>query len=899
MHRRSLSLRSLIVALLALQLVLTMGLSGWLVLRGGEQTVDELVGHFQHDVSRVVNVQLRNWLSEPFIALALVARAIDREQLDTGEPRNLQALLRDYLEVHPDFTGFGFGDQSHGYVIAVTADRRTAETRYFMEYADTLTGGDFISYRIDEQGQVLDTVLQVPDLDIRERPWYRTARDLGRPVWSPVYLSISRASHGSLALTAAYPLHGADGELRGILTAILNLDQISEVLSEMDVGAGGRIYVVESSGLLVGSSNGADPIHQVGDEARRLPAVDSQDPLIRASARSIATHPGGFTDTTMAPETLTLDGERFRLLMRPLTLDTGLQWHTVVVIPEAVFLGGVRELFRWNLLVYLGVLGLALLVGLYLAGRISRPILRLARAARSMAAGNRSQRLPGSPIRELDAMARSFNDMAAQVQELVENLEWRVAERTRDLSDARDAADAANRSKSVFLANMSHELRTPLTAILGYGQLLPRQGALSERQRDSVRVINRSGEHLLGLIDEVLDMSRIEAGRLECVASTVDLHRLLEDLRAMLEGRAGIRDLRLTVDYGADLPRWVNVDGQRLRQVLINLLANAIKFTDHGEIWLRVRIRRWQGERGELWFTVADTGPGIAAADRPLLFRPFTQTPEGRRTGQGTGLGLALSQRLIQLMDGEIRLRSRPGRGSVFLVRLPASSTPAPVPSLREHGRVVGIQSGVAIPEVMVVDDDPVNRRMLAELLAAVGLPVLEAADGATALMLYRQHRPPAILLDLRLPDIDGAEVLQRLQEFAGPAPVVIMLTAHATPNERDRLCRLGARDLVTKPFRESVLFQVLGEHLGLVWQREGEAGEAPAPPLDAELLAARPTDWIDALGRAAEALDGAAIQRLLAALPAGQFREALATRLRQFDFDEIVEAVARVGEHG
>ena len=466
-----------------------------------------------------------------------------------SQPRELQALLLDYLEVHDDFTGFGFGDEQHGYVIAVTANRHHPDTRYYAEYADDITGGDFISYRLDGEGRLFDARLQVADLDIRERPWYRTARQLDRPVWSAVYVSISRASHGSLAITAAYPLREADGRLRGILTAILNLDRISGVLSGMELGQGGRIYVLEPDGLLVGSSDGANPIRRSDGEIERLSAVDSPDPTIRASARVIAAQPGGFGEHTMAPSTLELGGERFRLLMRPLDLVTGIHWHTVVVIPEATFLGGVRELLRWNLLVYLVVLALAALLGLYLAHRLGQPMLRLAEAARAMAAGNRSQRLPGSAIAELDTMARAFNEMAQQVQELVETLEWRVAERTRDLREARDAADAANRSKSVFLANMSHELRTPLTAILGYAQLLWRQGALNEAQRQSARVINRSGKHLLGLIDGVLDMSRIEAGRLECVPGTVDPHRLLEDLRGMLAARASTRGLALSIEF--------------------------------------------------------------------------------------------------------------------------------------------------------------------------------------------------------------------------------------------------------------------------------------------------------------------------------------------------------------
>jgi len=228
-------------------------------------------------------------------------------------------------------------------------------------------------------------------------------------------------------------------------------------------------------------------------------------------------------------------------------------------------------------------------------------------------------------------------------------------------------------------------------------------------------------------------------------------------------------------------------------------------------------------------------------------------------------------------------------------VSLPATAVAPPTASSPGGGRVIGLPPGVVPPEVLVVDDDPVNRRMLTELLQAVGLPVLEAADGTTALTLFQQRRPAAVLLDLRLPDIQGDEVLQRLQQPGEASPAVIMLTAHATPHERDRLCRLGARELITKPFRESVLLQVLGEQLELNWQREDQApGPLEIPALDRALLAAQPPAWREALARAAEALDGGAVEALLSELPAGAetLGSALRARLRNFDFDEISEAL-------
>lgn len=673
MNSRFCSLRQLIILLLTLHLVFTMGLGGWLVVRAGEQAVDDLLGRVQHDLGEAIDTRLQDWLQAPFTALALLARAIEREGLDTSQPRNLQALLQDYLHEHSTLTGFGFGSEANGYVIAITVDRRGVEPVYFAEYADTLSEGHFVSYQLTEDGRIYGGQLQVRDLDIRQRPWYQQSRRLGKPTWSEVYISISRASRGSLALTAAYPLRDASGQWLGVLTAILNLGRISQLLSELETVAGSRLFIVDYDGMLVGSSTGADPVRWREGQPMRLAASDSDDALIRASAQRIQAHLGSAGGSVIEPLSLQIAGQDYRLVSHPLNLNQGIHWQMVMVLPEAVFLQGIDSLLYWHVAVFVGLMSLTMLLALYASRGLSRPILDLAQAAQAMAGGQYSRRVPDSAITELNTMAQSFNHMAEQVQELVATLEKRVVARTQDLQEARDAAETANRAKGAFLASMSHELRTPLTAIVGNSELLTHQGNLNPQQQRGLRVIQHSAAHLLGLIDDVLALSRIEAGRLRCEPVPVELPRLLEDLQEMLDHNASTRGINLHFSVPTTLPVWVNLDGRWLRQILINLLANAIKFTEQGAVCLRVRTHRWSAQQGWLCFTVADTGVGISAADQKILFQPFNQALSGRLSGQGNGLGLALSRRLAHLMGGRLRLRSQWGRGTVLRLQLPAS----------------------------------------------------------------------------------------------------------------------------------------------------------------------------------------------------------------------------------
>jgi signal transduction histidine kinase len=382
---------------------------------------------------------------------------------------------------------------------------------------------------------------------------------------------------------------------------------------------------------------------------------------------------------------------------------------------------------------------------------------------------------------------------------------------------ARHAAEAANRAKSEFLANMSHELRTPLNAVLGYAQLLTMDGGLSPRQERGLNTIHESGEHLLALINDILDLARIEAGRTELNPMALPLPGFLQAALELMLVKADEKQLALVFEAGPGLPRYVLADERRLRQVLLNLLGNAIKFTERGTVTLRASAEPQGLSRVLLGVEVEDTGVGMHPDDLERIFRPFEQVGDAGNRSGGTGLGLAITRALVNDMGGRIQVHSELGRGSRFRVELPlpvAQPAPAAVRRVPGAARYAG-----PTRRVLVVDDVAANRALMCDFLANAGFDVAQANDGSQMLEVARSFRPHLIVMDSVMPAVDGVEATRRLRRDADLAAVpVIAVSAAATAEHRDACLQAGVNVFLTKPVSLEMLQAHVGQELGLQW---------------------------------------------------------------------------------
>jgi PAS domain S-box-containing protein len=521
------------------------------------------------------------------------------------------------------------------------------------------------------------------------------------------------------------------------------------------------------------------------------------------------------------------------------------------------------------------------------------------------------------------------------------DLEHRVEARTAELVEARDAAEAANRAKSTFLANMSHELRTPLNAILGFSQLLGRDRQLSAQQLEKLEIINHSGEHLLTLINDILEMSKIESGQITLNPENFNLVQLLESLMDMLQFKADGKGLTFTIHCSPQLPRFIRTDSHKLRQVLINLLGNALKFTQIGFVELRVG---WGSPRTQappaaatplfLRFEVQDSGCGIAPEEFDLLFEPFIQTSSGRLSQEGTGLGLPISRQFIEMMGGELWLESEVGQGSTFIFEIPveaveASTLEIPAP----ERRAIAIAPGQREYRILIVEDNWANCMLLQNLLTELGFVVQAAAHGQEAVELWQSWRPDLILMDLRMPVMDGYEATRQIRErewqqrqvdaeTARSEPLtaeelaaiatapesactkIIALTADVFEEKRAKVRAVGCNDFISKPVREAAIAQLLAKHLSVRYVYEtaetpplSSGQTVPMLPLTVETLQALPLEWILQFYEGIIHLNQERMLNLIAEIPPerSDLAQILRKRVQDFEYESLLELIREI----
>jgi PAS domain S-box-containing protein len=484
-------------------------------------------------------------------------------------------------------------------------------------------------------------------------------------------------------------------------------------------------------------------------------------------------------------------------------------------------------------------------------------------------------------------------------------LQEEIGERTKledDLIKARESAEAANRAKSTFLANMSHGIRTPMNAILGYTQILQRDAALGQVQRDYVDVINRSGEHLLGLINDVLEMSKIEAGHTTFNPQEFDFYALMDDIEAMFRVRTAERHVALEVTITGQVPRLLYADSAKVREVVINLLGNAVKFTENGEISVGISsLASSKDERDHMIsIEVKDTGYGIAPEELDRAFEPFEQTRSGRYQVGGTGLGLPISREYARMMGGELVVESSLGKGSTFRftfrARAAGGDDAAPIP--KDSARQVTGLATDSPPKVLVVDDDEASREALALHLSLVGFCVRQAANGVEAVAAFDEWQPAAILMDLWMPEMDGLEAIRRIKATPrGVATPILTVTASVLEKSEQEAMAAGSDGFIRKPFAKAEVFGQLKRVLGIEYVYEEKPCQSRKDRTGQALPVSLPDGLVRELSEATECGDGVGLRKLVE-----EHRAALGPKLagrltdlvNHYEYDKVMELLGQ-----
>ena len=509
-----------------------------------------------------------------------------------------------------------------------------------------------------------------------------------------------------------------------------------------------------------------------------------------------------------------------------------------------------------------------------------------------------------SPIKNSRGQITAASAIAGDISER-KQADQQIKNLNRQLEATAAEADAANRAKSIFLSTMSHEIRTPMNAILGYAQLMLRDPDLGPDAKENLKIIGRSGEHLLALINDILDMSKIEAGRVELNPATFNLSRLLNDLTAMFRLRADAKGLRFEMSENGEAVPYIVADQGKIRQVLINLLGNAVKFTERGHIKLHVTLE--QRETDQLWLSakVEDTGVGMTEEDQQKLFRPFTQAGSGNDSLKGTGLGLAISRKYAQLMGGHITFTSQLGSGSTFRFEIPVGRGDAGVAIRRTVPRhVIALKEGQDIPRILVVDDNFENRDWLMKLLASIGFAVRGAEDGQAAIQNWETWHPRLILMDVHMPVMNGLEATERIKKDPrGTDTIIVALTASAMDGDRRAVVESGADAFVSKPCREDELLETMRNLLNIQYEY-AEAHESERHPatagsdLSTESLRQLPRELIEEIQKATLSGNKKLLDQLIA-----KVREVGGTRCGdglkeladKYDYDALTQLLEEV----
>ena len=843
------SLQTILIVPFVLQIFTAVGLVGYFSWRNGQKAVANLASHLIGEISLRIDEHLNSYLSLPKQVNQINLQAIQVGLLDLNNFDNVGKYFWNQLKVY-GFTYINYGTQEGEYIGA-------GYVGDILEIADMSKPNldKLYSYAPDNLGNRASLRQIYKNNNPLAADWYIDTVAAGKTVWSPIYNWADFPDQ--IAISVNSPVYDKSNTLIGVIGIDLSISQIGKFLHQLKISPSGKTFILERNGLIVSSSSTAPSYKIINGKAERLKASDSSDVLIKTTTKHLIEDLVKLNDLKDTKQIKTKINNQSKFIqVTPWRDNLGLDWLIVVVVPEADFMAQINANNRTTIILCFAALVVATGLGFLTSRWITEPIFYLMEASEAIASGRLDRQVDIKGVKELGKLSQSFNLMVIQLQESFnalektnEELENRVEERTSELQKAKIAAEAANHAKSEFLANMSHELRTPLNGILGYAQIMQRDKNVAPKQQDRVGIIHQCGSHLLTLINDILDLSKIEAGKLELSPKDFHLTSFLEGVVEICRIKAEQKEITFRFQVLNKLPTAVYTDEKRLRQVLLNLLGNAIKFTDSGSVTFKVGAidaspreeeieekipllnpqlttnnqqqitNNQQPKTTKIRFQVEDTGVGMTPEQLEKIFLPFEQVGDRDRKSEGTGLGLSISLKIVQLMGSKLEVESTPGVGSKFWLDLdlPEALYWMTSATVKSKTNIIGYQG--ARQKILVVDDRWENRSVIVNFLQPLGFQLIEASDGKEGLEKAIEFDPDLIITDLVMPVMDGFEMtrqLRKLPEFQ--EKIIIGSSASVFNFNRQQSWESGCKDFIPKPIQAEELLEKLQNYLGLQW---------------------------------------------------------------------------------
>ncbi|MEO5658202.1 MAG: response regulator [Polaromonas sp.] len=830
MNRRSqpqgagFSLRSVLITSLLVFSLLPAGVVGWFLYRSNLQSAQLLSEKIIEDVAQRVKTDTEAHLAQAHIVLnGLIqepanAVAVLRARQLIQKPELFEQAAFALTGLTPDVPKMYLGT-SRGEYLGVELLPQGADTLVRVGERKLNGAGRLLFLAAFPGDRQRALPVDTDNYEPRNRRWYQAAMDSKARTFTPVAVS---AADRQLLMTLAQPVYGADGGALGVFALDLPLKRLDAMLQGMRISAHGAVFLVDEQGFMVASSTGNELVSGRPGNLQRHQPQQSLNAIVRSAYSEAAPSLGKTLESSVQRVSLLhrvpMTGDTLMVALKPFGESLGVRWSLVVAAPESDFTAGAQAALQKTLLATALILALGALLAIALAYRLMNHFKRLSEAAAQMALARVPPLRQHSRIAEVRQLSQVLHDSARELQrnraaievqtlalhKANETIEDRLASRTAELNASREEALGSARAKSAFLAAMSHEIRTPLNGVVGMTTLLA-DTPLDAKQRDYVHTLRISSDQLLGVINDILDFSKIESGRLALENEPLNLPATIKEACDIGAPRAREKGLELLVDLGDDLPRWVRGDVTRLRQVLLNLVNNAVKFTEHGTVRVSAQVlEAVTPKHGVLVeFRVKDSGIGIAQEHQAALFQSFVQVDASttRKYG-GTGLGLAICKRLVKLMGGRVGLESVPGEGSTFWF----TARLGPIEA-HEVNRLTALQRvSLAGKRAAVVDDAPVNLRILDKQLRRWGIEPELFERAADALAWLAAHPVDVVVTDLHMPEMDGQTFARTLRERSPGIPIVL-LTAGTLPGGESAWV-FDAQLL--KPYRQSQLFEAL-----------------------------------------------------------------------------------------